>query len=184
MADITGTMKSQMDEVIAHVKDEFASIRTGRASASLVDTLMVQYYGSTTPLKNMASVMVPDATSIVIQPWDRQALGDIEQAIRTSDLGLSPVNEGTQLRLVLPPLTEERRDQLIKSIHQKAEAGKVSLRNVRGAAWEDVQKKVKASELTEDDRYRYETDLNKIIESYNKQIEELVAAKETELKTI
>jgi ribosome recycling factor len=177
-------LKKQMDEVLEHVKTEFSTIRTGRANASLVDTLPVSYYGNVTPLKNMASITVPEPTMIVVMPWDRQSIGDIEQAIRNSDLNLSPVNEGTQLRLVLPALTEERRDQLVKTINQKAEAGKVALRNVRKETWEDVQKKVKAGELTEDDRYSYEEDLNKTIEGYNKQIDDLTAEKEKELKTI
>lgn len=177
-------IKKQMEEVISHVTQEFSTIRTGRAQASLVDGLMVNYYGSTQPLKNMASITVPEPTMIVIQPWDSQAIGDIEQALRASDLGLSPVNEGTQLRLVLPSLTEERRQQLIKTISQKAEAGKVALRNVRKDIWEDVQKQVKAGELTEDDRYRWEEDLNKIIDGFNQQIDQLVEEKEKELKTI
>jgi ribosome recycling factor len=184
MADILGDMKSKMQEVMEHVQHEFSTIRTGRASAALVDTMMVAYYGNTMPLKQMASITVPEPTVIVIQPWDKQAIGDIEQAIRNSNLGLSPINEGTQLRLVLPPLTEERRQQLIKTIHQQAEAGKVSLRNVRKETWEDIQKKAKAGELTEDDRYSYEQDLNKAIDGFNKQVDELVEAKEKELRTI
>lgn len=182
--DIIPKLKQQMDEVITHVKDELSTLRTGRATASLVDSLPVQYYGNTTPLKQMASITVPEATMIVIQPWDRQSIGDIEQAIRNSNLGISPVNEGTQLRLSLPPLTEERRNQLIKNLHEKAEAGKVALRNIRKESWDDIQKQVKSGDLTEDDKYRYEEDLNKTIDHYNKEIEKLVADKEQELKTI
>ncbi len=182
--DMLTTMKQQMQEATDHVKQDFSSVRTGRASATLVDTIPVHYYGSTVPLKQMASVTVPDPTSIVIQPWDRQAIGDVEQAIRNSDLGLSPVNEGLQLRIVLPPLTEERRQQLIKTIHQKAEAGKVALRTIRKETWEEVQKQVKAGELTEDDRYRYEEDLNKAIDEFNRHIDGLVEEKEKELRTI
>ena len=182
--DIMSSLKQRMHEVLEHVQADFATIRTGRASASLVDTLPVQYYGQTTPLKQMASITVPEATVLLITPWDRQAIGDIEQAIRASDLGLTPTNEGTQLRLVLPALTEERRQQLVRAISQKAEAGKVALRNIRKEVWEDVQKQVKNGELTEDDRYAYEEDLNKVIDGFNKQIDEIVAAKEKELKTI
>src|SRR5687768_2560193 len=122
MADTVVNMKHAMQEVIDHVKQELTSIRTGRATASLVDGLLVQYYGNTTPLKQMASINVPEPTMILIQPWDKQSIGDIEQAIRNSNLGLSPVNEGAQIRLTLPPLTEERRNQLIKALHEKAEA--------------------------------------------------------------
>jgi ribosome recycling factor len=182
--DIAQTMKQQMQEVMQHIKEDLSSIRTGRASAALVDSLPVQYYGSTMPLKQMASITVPEPTVIVIQPWDKQAIGDIEQAVRNSNLGLSPINEGTQLRLVLPPLTEERRNELIKAVHQKAEAGKVALRTVRKDTWEEVQKQVKSGDLTEDDRYRYEGDLNKIIDQFNREVDEAVAQKESELRTI
>jgi ribosome recycling factor len=184
MADATNRMKQEMEEVLEHVKQEVASIRTGRASASLVESIPVQYYGTTTPIKQMASISVPEPTVIVIMPWDKQSVGDIELAIRNSDLGLSPNNEGSQIRLVLPPLTEERRTQLIKLVHQKAEAGKVALRNVRKDIWEEVQKQVKSGDLTEDDRYRYEEDINKIIDTVNHQVEQMVEAKEKELKTI
>lgn len=182
--DIIGDLKKNMDQVLVHLKDEFSTIRTGRASASLVDGLMVAYYGSMVPVKQMASVNVPDATTLVIQPWDKQSIGDIEQAIRISSLGLNPVNEGTQIRLVLPALTEERRNDLAKAINEKAEAAKVSLRTARKDAWELVQKQVKAGELTEDDRYSYEEDLNKVIDGYNKQVEEIVEAKVKEIKTV
>ena len=173
-----------MDQAVGHLKEELATIRTGRANASLVDTLMVSYWGNLTPLKQMASVTVPDATSIVITPWDKQAMGDIEQAIRNSNLGLNPVNEGGQIRVVLPPLTEERRLEMVKTIHEKAETSKVALRTHRKEAWELVQKQVKSGELTEDDKYRYEEDLNKVIEGFNKQVDELVTQKEKEVKTI
>lgn len=182
--DISSQMKQAMTEVMTHLKEELGGIRTGRATASLVDSLMVQYYGNTVPLKQMASISVPDATTIVIQPWDKQSLGDIELALRNSNLGLSPVNEGTQIRLVLPPLTEERRTQLIKTLHEKAEASKVALRTVRKDTWDEVQRKVKSSELTEDDKYSYEQDLNKMIEGFNHEVVELVTTKEQELKTI
>lgn len=184
MNDILSDMKKKMQDVMEHVQHEFSIIRTGRANASLVDTLMVQYYGNTTPLKNMASISVPEPTMILIQPWDRQSIGDIELAIRNSELGLSPVNEGSQIRLVLPTLTEDRRNQLIKTISQKAEAGKIALRNVRKDTWDEVQKQVKSGDLTEDDRYSYEEDLNKTIDGFNKQIDDLVEAKERELKTL
>ncbi len=184
MADVVPQMKQKMQEVMGHVKQEFSTVRTGRANASLVDTLPVLYYGNATPLKQMASISIPEPTVILITPWDRQSIGDIEQALRTSNLGISPINEGTQLRIVLPSLTEERREQLVKSVHQMAEAGKVTLRNVRKETWDDVQKQVKASELTEDDKYRYEEDLNRVIDGFNKEIDSLVEDKEKELKTI
>jgi ribosome recycling factor len=182
--DIAQSMKQKMNEIMEHIKTDLSSIRTGRASAALVDSLSVQYYGSTMPLKQMASISVPEPTVILIQPWDKQAIGDVEQAIRNSNLGLSPINEGSQIRLVLPPLTEERREELIKTVHQKAEAGKVGLRTVRKDTWDEVQKQVKSGSLTEDDRYRYEGDLNKIIDQFNREVDEVVTKKESELRTI
>lgn len=171
-----------MDDVVGRLKEELGTIQTGRANAALVEGIVVQYYGNATPLKQMASIFIPEATVIVVQPWDRQAIGDVEQAIRTSDLGLSPVNEGTQIRIVLPPLTAERRAELVKLVHQKAEAARIGLRNVRKETWETVQKREKAGELTEDDRYQYESDLNKLIDSYNSQVETVARAKEKDLQ--
>lgn len=182
--DIMTKVKQDMQEVLDHVKLELSGVRTGRAQASLVDLLLVSYYGSTVPLKQLASITIPEPTVILIQPWDRQSIGDIEQAIRASEIGIPPLNEGTQIRLVLPALTEERRQQLIKLVHQKGEAGKIALRNVRKDAWDNVQKQVKNGELTEDDRYRYEMDLNKAIDGFNDQVDTLVAEKEKELRTI
>uniref|UniRef100_A0A7C4PKU7 Ribosome-recycling factor n=1 Tax=Anaerolinea thermolimosa TaxID=229919 RepID=A0A7C4PKU7_9CHLR len=184
MSDIMTTVKSRMQEVIDHVKEEFAGIRTGRANAALVDSIPVQYYGNTTPIKQMASITIPEPTVIVVQPWDKQSVGDVEQAIRNSSLGLSPINEGTQLRIVLPALTTERREQLIKTLHEKAEAGKVALRTIRKEVWDDVQKQVKSGDLTEDDKYRYEEDLNKVIDSFNREIDQLESAKENEIRTV
>ncbi len=184
MEDKIGSVKRQMAEVVDHVKLEFGAIRTGRANVSLVDMIGVPYYGNTLPLKQMASISVPEPTVILIQPWDKQAIGDIEQALRLSELGLSPVNEGTQIRLVLPPLTTERRAGLVKLAHRQAEGGKVALRTVRKDVWDLIQKEAKASEITEDDRYRFEEELNRIIDDFNKQIDALVEAKTAEIEAI
>lgn len=184
MAEITTKLKSEMERIISLVREEVAGLRTGRATATLVDSLPIPYYGSIVPLKQLASITVPEPTVILIQPWDKQATGDIEQAIRTSPLGLSPLNEGGQIRLVLPPLTAERRAQLVKTLHQKGEGGKVGLRAVRKAHWEKIQAMVKASTLTEDDKYRYEDELNKIIDHYNQKIDTLLEDKEKELRLV
>lgn len=183
MSDPTG-FEAAMADVVRCLNDELAVVRTGRANPSLVDTILVSYYGALTPLKQMASVTAPDVGTIVIAPWDKQALADIETAIRASNLGMSPVNEGVQIRLTLPPLTQERRDELAKSVRRVGEAAKVAVRAIRKQAWDDVQRRVKGGELTEDDKYRWEQDLNKVIERYNRTIDAAVADKEKEVRTV
>lgn len=176
--------KTKFDQVIEKLKEDFGSIRTGRASGSLVENIPVTYYGSTTVLKQMATIATPDSTQITIQPWDRNALGDIETAIRNSDLNLSPVNDGQLVRISLPPMTEERRNELARTISKKGEEARIALRNVRGESWDEIKKLEKKSELTEDDRYSAEKELNEIIDEYNKKIEAMVTDKEKEIKTI
>lgn len=177
-------LEDKFDQVIDKLKEDFAGIRTGRASSGLVDNIMVTYYGSTVPLKQMAQVSTPDASLIVIQPWDKGALADVELAIRNSELGLSPTNDGSVVRVSLPPLTQERRDELVRNISKKGEEGRIALRNVRGEAWDKIKKMEKNAEITEDDRYNAEEDLNKRIDEYNKKIEVLVGEKEKEIRTI
>lgn len=181
---VISELKRKFDQVVEKLSENFAGVRTGRASSSLVDNIMVTYYGSTVPLKQMAQVTTPDASLIVIQPWDKGALADVELAIRNSDLGLSPTNDGSVVRVALPPLTEERRNELIRNISKKGEEGRIALRNVRGEAWDQIKRMEKNAEITEDDRYRGEEELNKIIDEYNKKIESLIEEKEKELRTI
>jgi len=180
---ILNKLRPKMEEVIGLLQDDLRSIRTGKASSSLVENIQVSYYGSQMPLKQTANITTPDATLIVVQPWDANALGDIEVAIRNANLGLGITNDGRVVRLVLPPMTEERRLDFIKIAHQKAESARIVLRNLRKESWEEVQKLEKAGSLTEDDRYRGEEELNKIIESFNKKIQDAVELKEKELKS-
>lgn len=177
-------LKEKFNQVIDRLKEDFANIRTGRASTGLVENIMVTYYGQTTPLKQMATLTTPDATLIQIQPWDKNALGDIELAIRNSDIGLSPTNDGSNIRLALPPMTQERRDELVRAINKKGEEGRIALRNVRQETWEKIKKMEKNSELTEDDRYDAEKELNDLIDEYNKKIEEIIAEKEKQLRSV
>ncbi len=181
---ILNRLRPKMDEVIQKLKEDLQTVRTGKASVALVDNIFVSYYGAQTPLKQMAQVNTPDANLIVIQPWDINSLGDIEIALRNADLGFGVTNDGRVVRISLPPMTEERRMEFIKLIHQKAEAVRITLRNLREEAWREVQRLEKAGSLTEDDRYQGEKDLNKLIEDFNKKIQELIEAKEKELKTI
>ena len=177
-------VKPKMNEVLEKLQDDLKTVRTGKASGVLIENVIVTYYGAPTPLKNMANITTPDAFLIVIQPWDQNSLGDIEIALRNADLGFGITNDGRMVRLTLPPLTEERRHEFIKLIHQKAESARITLRNLRQGAWEEVQKEKKTGELTEDDLYQGEKDLNKLIDDYNDKIKDVIEAKEKELKTI
>lgn len=178
------SLKQKFEQIIVKLSEDFAGIRTGRASTGLVENIMVSYYGSTAPLKQMATISTPDAAQIVIQPWDKNSLGDIELAIRNSDINLSPSSDGNVVRIVLPPMTEDRREELIKNIHRKGEEARVALRSVRGETWDKVKRMEKDKELTEDDRYSAEKELNKIIEENNEKIESAIVEKEKEIRTV
>ena len=181
---ILNQLKPKMAEVVAKLEDDLRTIRTGKASSSLVENIMISYYGAQTPLKNMANITAPDAFLLVIQPWDVNALNDIENGLKASDMGFSTANDGRVVRISLPPLTEERRNDFIKLIHQKAESTRIALRNVRQTSWEEIQSGKKSGELTEDDLYSGEKELNKMIEDQNNKIKTIIDAKEKELKTI
>lgn len=181
---ILNQLRPKMEEVIQKLKEDLQTVRTGKASTGLVENIYVSYYGTQTPLKQMAQVSTPDANLITIQPWDANSLGDIENALRNADLGFGITSDGRVIRISLPPMTEERRNEFIKLIHQKAEGCRITLRNLREESWREIQKLQKNGQLTEDDRYRGEEELNKIIEDYNKKILTLIEAKEKDLKTI
>lgn len=173
-----------MQAVVDKLAESFRTLRTGKASAALVENIQVSYYGAQTSLKQMANITAPEANLIVIQPWDTNSLGDIEQAIRNSDLNINPTNDGRVIRLALPPMTAERREELIKMIHQSAEECRVVCRNLREEAWKEIKKLEGQKELTEDDRYRAEKDLNKEILDYNNKINLLIEEKTKEIRTI
>ena len=177
-------LKTKLDEVIEKLTEEFKNIHTGRASGSLVENIVVAYYGAQTPIKQMATVSVPDANMIVIAPWDANSLGDIENAIRNSDLKVNPVNDGKTVRVTLPPLTEERRNEFVKLAEKMAEEGRVVARNLRQEVWNDVKAQEKDGDLTEDDRYTAEEELNKMIKEYNDKIEKMVDEKVAVLKKV
>lgn len=173
-----------MGKVIEHFEADVAAVRTGRAQASLVEGVEVMYYGVQTPLKQVATVSVPDAGTITIQAWDPKALADIEQAIRESDLGLQPTNDGRVVRLSIPPLTSERRAELVKMLHKMGEEARVILRGIRKNCWDDVQSKHKAGEVTEDEKYFAEEQLNKIIDEFNEKIDKIVKQKEVDILNV
>ena len=175
-----GKMKKSIDSVAA----DFASVRAGRANASVLDRIMVDYYGSPTPIQQIAAISSPDARTLLISPWDKTAVKSIEKAIQNSDLGINPQNDGRVIRLTFPQLTEERRKELTKQVRKYGEEGKVAVRNIRRDAMEDFKKKKKASELTEDDLKQLEKELQDLTDKRCKDIDELTAKKEQELMAV
>lgn len=173
-------MKKSIDSVAA----DFAAVRAGRANAAVLDRILVDYYGTPTPIQQIASIASPDPRSLVIQPWDASAVKAIEKAIQNSDLGINPQNDGRSIRLSFPQLTEERRKELVKQIHKYAEGGKVAVRNIRRDAMENFKKQEKASEITEDELKLAEKDLQKLTDDSCKKIDELLEKKKKELMSV
>ncbi|MBE9018208.1 ribosome recycling factor [Chroococcidiopsis sp. CCALA 051] len=176
--------ESTMQKTVEATQRSFNTIRTGRANASLLDRVMVEYYGSPTSLKSLASISTPDATTITIQPFDRSTLNSIEKAISMSDVGLTPNNDGSAIRLNIPPLTSERRKEFIKLAAKYAEEGKVAIRNIRRDALETIRKQEKSSEVTEDEARDLQDQLQKLTNKYIERIEELLAEKDKEISTV
>lgn len=177
-------LKEQMKKTIEATQRSFNTIRTGRANASLLDRVMVDYYGAETPLKALANIGTPDATTIVIQPYDKGSMGVIEKAISLSDLGLTPNNDGQVIRLNIPPLTTERRQELVKIAGKYAEEGKVALRNIRRDAIDSVRKDEKNSEISEDESRDLQEEIQQITNQYVSKIDEILAIKEKDITTV
>jgi ribosome recycling factor len=182
--EILSSVRGKMDKTMEHIQREFSSIRTGRASAALLDGIHVDYYGSSVSLNQIANISVPDAKLLLITPYDKGGLGDIEKAILKSDLGLTPNNDGKVIRIPIPDLTEERRRDLVKVIKRLAEDSKISLRGIRRDANDQVKKAEKNGELPEDDSHRIQDEIQKIINEYEKKIDEMVKAKEEEIMEV
>ena len=178
--DIILDITDKMDKTIENLGKKFATVRAGRANPSSLDSIMVDYYGSMTPLKQLATVSVPEARQLLIKPFDKGALANIEKAILTSNLGYTPGNDGETIRIVIPELTEERRKELAKQVKAIAEEAKVSVRNIRHDGLEDVEK----LELPEDEEKGMEKDIQDLVNKYNKSIEDLLKEKEQELLTV
>ena len=174
----------KMLKTIEVVKSNFAAVRAGRANAGVLDRIMVEYYGTPTPLNQVAAIASPDPRTLTIQPWDMSLLKAIEKAIQMSDLGINPQNDGRVIRLVFPQLTEERRKDLTKQVKKYGEEGKVAVRNIRRDAMDDIKKQVKKSEITEDDQKNMEKELQDITDKRCKEIDELTAKKEKELMAV
>lgn len=184
MSDEIKVYDEKMVKTIDVVKSNFASVRAGRANASVLDRIMVEYYGTPTPLNQVAAISSPDPRTLVVQPWDATLLKAIEKAIQTSDLGINPQNDGRLVRLAFPQLTEERRKDLTKQVRKYGEEGKVALRNIRRDAMEDFKKMKKNSEITEDDQKNMEKELQEFTDKRCKEIDELTAKKEAELMAV
>ncbi len=176
--------EEKMSKSIDSVSADFASVRAGRANASVLDRIMVDYYGSPTPIQQIASITSPDPRSLVIQPWDTSAVKLIKKAIETSDLGINPQDDGRSLRLAFPQLTEERRKELVKQIHKYGENGKVAIRNIRRDGIDYFKKREKKAEITLDELKAAEKDLQKMTDDSCKKIDELLAKKEKELMAV
>ena len=177
-------VESRMARCVASTRSEFSSIRTGRATPTLLDRLHVEAYGQSVPLKQVAGISVPDSRTLLITAWDKAVVPEIRKAIEKSDLGLTPNVDGTAIRLVIPPLNEERRKDLAKVVKKKAEDGKVAVRNVRHKAHDDVKGQLKSASITEDDSKRMQDTLQKLTDKYVKEIDGLVAAKEKEIMEV
>jgi len=182
--EVEANMKTRMDKAITDLQHEMASIRTGRAAISLLDNIRVDYYGTPTPLNQIGNLHVPEPSMITIQPWDVSQIGAIEKAIRVSDLGLNPSNDGKIVRLPIPPLTEERRKDLVKKLHAAAEHHRVSVRNIRRDANEAVKKLLKDKKVTEDDEKRAHDEIQKLTDGYMGKIDAAAKAKEKEILEI
>ena len=176
--------KERMQKSLEHLASEFATVRAGRANPAVLDHIQVEYYGSPTPIQQVASISSPDPRSLVIQPWDSSILKGIEKAILTSDLGINPTNDGKCIRLLFPQLTEERRKDLAKQVKKYGEECKVAIRNIRRDAMDTYKKQQKASEITEDDLKGMEKDMQKMTDEYIKKVDEMTAKKEKELYAI
>lgn len=181
---LTDEIRDNMQKSVERTQQDFNTIRTGRANSSLLDKVMVDYYGAETPLKSLANISTPDATTIMVQPFDKGSMNQLQKAISLSDLGLTPNNDGQIIRLNIPPLTTERRQEFVKLAGKYAEEGKVAIRNVRRDAIEKVRKQEKSSEISEDESRDLQDQIQKITDKYTAKVDEILAIKEKELTNI
>ncbi len=179
--EVVKTAKAKMEKAIKALEKEFAHVRTGRATPALLDGIKVSYYGSEMPLDQVATISVPEARTIAIQPWDVNVLPEIEKAILASELGLTPTNDGKIIRVAVPPLTEERRKELVKLVKKMGEEAKVAIRNIRRDANEKLKKQKKAKEISEDEQFRLQDEVQKLTDSFTKQVDQVVGDKEKEI---
>ncbi len=179
--EIHDDAERRMKKAVEATESELAKIRTGKASPAILDTIRVEYYGNNVPIKQVASISAPEPRLIVIQPWEKRMLSEIEKAIMKSDLGLNPVNDGTVIRVPFPPLTEERRRDLVKLVHKLGEEGRVAVRNIRRDANEKLKKAEKNHEISEDDLHRGQKEIQELTDEYIEKIDKVIQAKEKEI---
>lgn len=184
VGDAISAAKQDFEKTINHLREEYSRLQAGRANASLVENLMVNVYGSDQPMKNIASISVPDSKSLMIQPWDKGNLGPIEKAIQISDLGLNPVNDGNVVRINIPPMTEERRTGLTKNVKKLAEEAKVAVRTSRQDAHNAFKKLKNDGEITEDDLHSADKKLQDSVDDANSKIDEVCKNKEDDIMTV
>lgn len=184
MNQLFNTAEEKMNKTVAALEKEYGSIRAGRANPAILDRVTVDYYGTPTPIIQMAAVSVPEARMLQIQPWDVSTLKDIEKAILASDIGITPANDGKIIRISFPPLTEERRKELVKDINKMAEDSKVAIRSIRRDVIDKLKTMKKNNEITEDDVKKGETDAQKLTDKFVKKLDEVAAAKEKEVMSL
>ena len=184
MKEVLNKSKEKMEKTLSVLDSDFKAIRAGRANPAALDKILVDYYGTPTPIQQMAAVSVSDARVLVIQPWDKSSLKSIEKAIQASDLGINPANDGTVLRLTFPQLTEERRKDLCKEIKKMGEESKVAIRSIRRDANDKIKNMKKDGELTEDDVKQFDKDIQKLTDKYIENIDSTVSAKEKEILSL
>lgn len=182
--DILKGTSEKMDKAVEHVRNEFVKIRTGKATTSLLDGVKVDYYGTMTPLIQLGNISTPDYHTITVQAWDKTAVPLIEKAILSANLGLNPANDGTLIRIPIPPLNEERRKEIVKLVKKFAEEGKVAIRNIRRDSIEHLKKTEKEEHISEDDRKHAETDVQKLTDKHIKDIDDLISLKEKEIMEV
>ncbi len=181
LPDITKDSRQQMAKAVDNTKRELSTIRSGKATTSLLDTVKVEAYGQQLPLNQVASVSAPEPRLLTVQPWDKSLIGPIEKAVLTADLGLNPANDGTLIRIPLPPLTEERRKELVKIVRKLAEEGRIAVRHARHEAINEIKK---TEHVSDDDKHRSESEVQKLHDDFIGQIESLVQAKEAEIMEV
>jgi len=182
--DILGDADRRMQKAIEVLKQDLAAVRTGRASAALLDRITVDYYGTPTPVNQVATISVPEARLLVIQPWDRKMLVDIEKAIQKSDLGINPNNDGQVIRLAIPPLNEERRREMVKTVHKKLDEHKVAIRNIRRDAHDKLRDREKKKEISEDELKRSTDRLQKLTDRFIEEMDKIGKTKENEIMEV
>ncbi|MGG3279680.1 ribosome recycling factor [Paenibacillus solani] len=175
--------EERMEKAILALKRDLATLRAGRAAPALLDRITVEYYGAPTPLNQLANISTPDSRTLMIQPWDKSSLADIEKAIMKSDIGLTPANDGNQIRLVVPALTEERRTDLVKMTKKFGEEAKVAIRNIRRDANDDI-KKLEKTDISEDESRRHQDDIQKTTDKFIAEVDKVLVAKEKEIMEV